>query len=64
VFPYGEKTTEFMLYGKVQYGFKDGRETSVDWAARAEMTNDGGRWKFRFYQVYLVSGRSEQVGGY
>jgi hypothetical protein len=62
VFPYGEKATEFMLYGKVQYGFKDGRETSVEWAARAEMTNDGGKWRFRFYQVYLVSGRSERMG--
>jgi hypothetical protein len=56
VFPYGENATELMLYGKVQYGFKDGRETSVDWAARAEMVQDGGKWRFRFYQVYLVSG--------
>ena len=55
VFPYGENATELMLYGKVQYGFKDGRETSVDWAARAEMVKEGGKWQFRFYQVYTVS---------
>ena len=55
VFPYGENATEAMLYGKVQYGFKDGRETSVEWAARAEMVQDEGKWKFKFYQDYLVS---------
>lgn len=55
VFPYGENATELMLYGKVQYGFRDGRETSVDWAARAEMVKVGGKWQFGFYQVYLVS---------
>jgi hypothetical protein len=55
VFPYGANATELMLYGKVQYGFKDGRETSVDWAARAEMFEEGGNWRFKFYQVYLVS---------
>lgn len=55
VFPYGENATELMLYGKVQYGFKDGRETSVEWAARAEMVKEGGKWQFGFYQVYLVS---------
>lgn len=55
VFPYGENATEAMLYGKVQYGFKDGRETSVEWAARAEVVQDEGKWKFKFYQVYLVS---------
>ena len=56
VFPYGEGATELMLYGKVLYGFKDGRETTVDWAARAELANEGGdKWRFKFYQVYLVS---------
>ncbi len=55
VFPYGEKADELMLYGRVQYGFKDGREVGVDWGARAEMVKDGGKWKFQYYQVYLVS---------
>jgi len=58
VFPYGENASEVMLFGKVQYGFKDGREIGVDWAARAEMVKDEAGpsgWKFRFYQVYLDS---------
>lgn len=55
VFPYGEGATELMLYGRVQYGMKDGREVGLDWAGRAEMVQDKGEWKFLFYQVYLVS---------
>ena len=58
MFPYGPDAKEVMLYGKVQYGFKDGREVGVDWAARAELVKDSqgpGGWKFQYYQVYLVS---------
>ena len=55
VFPFGEKADELMLYGRVQYGFKDGREVGVDWGARAEMVKESSGWKFKYYQVYLVS---------
>lgn len=52
-----------MLYGKVEYGFKEGGSDGKDWAARALLVNSGskdeldglGGWKMKFYQVYLVS---------
>jgi hypothetical protein len=27
----------------------------VEWGARANLVKDEGRWKMKFYQVYLVS---------
>lgn len=54
VFPYGSKSNEVMLFGTVHYGLKDGREASVDWAARAHLVKENGDVKMDFYQVYLV----------
>lgn len=56
VFPFGVNSEEFMLYGTVEYTFKDegkGR-ASKDWAARAKLTKVGGEWRLAEYQVYLV----------
>ena len=56
VFPFGSNGKEFMLFGTVDYIFKDGKEASKDWAARAKLSLVDGRLKLNFYQVYLVSG--------
>lgn len=61
VFPYGPDADEVMLHGKVSYGFKDGRSSSKDWAARAKMTKAGGEVKMSFYQVYLVRYSSRRL---
>lgn len=55
VFPFGSKSNEVMLYGTVDYGLKDGREATVDWAARAHLVKHNGAVMMDFYQVYLVS---------
>lgn len=55
VFPFGPDANEVMLYGTVQYGLKDGREATVDWAARAHLVKKDGAVMMDFYQVYLVS---------
>jgi hypothetical protein len=44
-----------MIYGTVAYSFKEGGDSSLDWAARAHLVKDEGRVKMDFYQVYLVS---------
>ncbi|KAL9075313.1 MAG: hypothetical protein Q9161_001690 [Pseudevernia consocians] len=60
--PVSESEAEVMLYGTVEYGFKEGGGggEGKDWAARAVLVKDeggglGAGWKMRFYQVYLVS---------
>ena len=59
VFPFGaEDGEEVMLYGTVEYVFKDESkgQASKDWAARARLRKGGsGEWKLGEYQVYLVS---------
>jgi len=54
VFPYGSKADEVMLFGTVDYGLKDGRKASVEWAARAHLIKKNDTVKMDFYQVYLV----------
>lgn len=56
IFPFGAGADEVMLYGTVEYGLKDGKQASVEWAARAHLVKEeGGVVKMDFYQVYLVS---------
>ena len=48
-----------MLYGKVEYGLKNGKEVTVEWAGRAVLVEDeekNGTWRMGFYQVYLDAG--------
>lgn len=62
IFPFGSGTDEAMLYGTVDYGLKDGRKNSVDWAARAHLVKENDAVKMDFYQVYLVSAVSCVAG--
>lgn len=54
VFPFGAQSRDVMLFGVVDYGLKNGKTASVDWAARANLVQDEGKMRLSFYQVYLV----------
>lgn len=41
-----------MIYGRVDYGLKNGKSLTVDWAAHATF-EDKGKLQMKFYQVYL-----------
>ncbi|CAI6084193.1 hypothetical protein V2G26_020211 [Clonostachys chloroleuca] len=58
IFPFGNGTNEFMLYGSVALGLKNGIDAEVDWAARAQVvkSSSDGKWRMSFYQVYLDTG--------
>ncbi|KAI9050019.1 hypothetical protein LZ554_006164 [Drepanopeziza brunnea f. sp. 'monogermtubi'] len=55
VYPFGKRDggQELMLFGRVEYVLKDGRGAEVEWAARANIVKEDGKWKMGFYQVYL-----------
>ncbi|EPE36775.1 NTF2-like protein [Glarea lozoyensis ATCC 20868] len=53
IFPFGSGSEELMLHGTVDYELKDGKKAKVDWAAKADMAKEEGKWKMKFYQVYL-----------
>lgn len=55
IFPYGSNADEVMLYGTVDYGLKDGKTASVEWAGHAHLVKEGDAVKMDVYQVYLVS---------
>ncbi|UNI17583.1 hypothetical protein JDV02_003915 [Purpureocillium takamizusanense] len=56
VFPFAG-ADEFMIYGSVALGLKNGAGVDVDWAARAELEKSAdGRWRMKYYQVYLDTG--------
>jgi len=57
IFPFGasDDVKEVMLYGSVDYGLKNGKELTVQWAARAVLADYEGDLRFKFYQVYLDS---------
>jgi hypothetical protein len=56
VFTTGSGSSELMLYGTVEYVFKDGRTGGLDWAARGTLSIEGdGKIRWSHYQVYLVS---------
>lgn len=56
VFPFGPDFQEVMIYGTVALDLKSGDSLEFDWAARAELTasSPDGRYRMKFYQVYLV----------
>ncbi|EFY99964.1 hypothetical protein X797_001382 [Metarhizium robertsii] len=57
VFPFSNESNEFMLYGSVALGLRNGAHTDVDWAARADIVKSvDGKWRMKFYQVYLDTG--------
>jgi hypothetical protein len=48
--------SELMFHGIVSLAFKNDTEAVVDWSARAELARGvDGKYKMKFYQVYLVS---------
>jgi hypothetical protein len=57
IFPFGESSNEVMIYGTVEYEFKDGRKSGLEWAARGRLGFDGegGKVVWTEYQVYMVS---------
>lgn len=55
LYAFGSGSDDIMLYGDVGYVLKDGRSTTIDWAARAHFTKAEGELKMDRYQVYLVS---------
>ncbi len=56
IFPFGNDSDEFMLYGNVSLVLKNDARSDLEWAGRAKLVkSDGGQWKFKFYQIYLVS---------
>jgi len=58
IFPFGatsEGSKELMLYGNVDYGLKNGKAVTCEWAARAVMAEYEGGLRFKLYQVYVVS---------
>lgn len=55
IFPFGKDSNEVMVHGSVDYGLKNGKEVTVDWAGRAVFVEHQGSLKMAFYQVYLVS---------
>lgn len=57
IFPFGKGSDEVMLYGTVALQLKNGGSAEIDWAARAQLTKSAvsGKYRFKYYQVYLVS---------
>ena len=52
---YAFSDKDIMLHGSVDYGLKNGKDVTVDWAAHSQFTEEDGKLKMRFYQVYLDS---------
>lgn len=48
-------STEFMLFGTVDYVLRTGVMKNVSWAGHAVVarSSDTGPWKFTYYRVYL-----------
>ncbi|KAL6250956.1 hypothetical protein RBB50_001164 [Rhinocladiella similis] len=55
IFPFGAGSNELMLYGTVDYGLKNGKDVTCEWAARAVMAEHQGGLRFKLYQVYVDS---------
>lgn len=55
IYAFGPGSDDVMIYGTVDYELKDGRKTTVDWAAHSHFVHEDGALKMDFYQVYLVS---------
>jgi len=67
IFPFGPDADEVMLFGTVEFTFKEGGGSALDWAARAKLVREGGKVKMGFYQVYMVSGpvgMCDDLGGW
>lgn len=54
LYSFGANADDIMLFGTVDYVLKDGKGTTVEWAARAHFSKAEGELKMDYYQVYLV----------
>lgn len=54
LYSFGASSDDIMLFGTVDYVLKDGKGTTVEWAARAHFSKAEGELKMDYYQVYLV----------
>lgn len=54
LYSFGVNSDDIMLFGTVDYVLKDGKGTTVEWAARAHFSKAEGELKMDYYQVYLV----------
>lgn len=56
VYPFGAGSGEVMLHGSVALQLKNGGSAEIEWAGRAELekTAADGKYRLKFYQVYLV----------
>lgn len=56
VYPFGAGSDEVMLHGSVALQLKNGGSAEIEWAGRAELekTAADGKYRLKFYQVYLV----------
>ena len=54
LYSFGTGSDDIMLFGTVDYVLKDGKGTTVEWAARAHFSKAEGELKMDYYQVYLV----------
>lgn len=52
---FGGLSSDVMLHGTVDYVLKDGRKSTVEWAARGHLVYEKDVQQMDFYQVYLVS---------
>lgn len=56
IFPSPSNPDELMVYGVLDYGFKDGsKKEGIEWAGRLVLDQSGASPKIKFYQVYMVS---------
>ncbi|KAF5575629.1 uncharacterized protein FTJAE_129 [Fusarium tjaetaba] len=58
VYPFGAGSDEVMLHGSVALQLKNGGSAEIEWAGRAELekTAADGKYRLKFYQVYLDTG--------
>ncbi|KFA77402.1 hypothetical protein S40288_03066 [Stachybotrys chartarum IBT 40288] len=58
IFPFGGSSHEYMLYGTVALGLKNGDNSEVEWAGRSilEKSATEDKWRMKFYQIYLDTG--------
>lgn len=51
----GDDAKDIMLNGSVDYALHNGKDVTVEWAARAVFVTVQGKLRMKFYQVYLDS---------
>lgn len=55
----GTRENEYMAYGSVEYGYKDGNTALGHWAIRLVLAQVDGELRIAYYRVWLVSSLRE-----